>query len=81
LVVKDNRAHLDHWLLRDVLRSDPEAREAYPALKRHNVEVAAGDIDVYLAGKARFVAGLLKRAREERGLPPVTYWGPEALQA
>ncbi len=73
LVVKDNRAHLDHWLLRDLLRADPEAREAYSSLKRRNVEVAEGDMDVYLARKAGLVAGLLKRARGERGLTPVTY--------
>jgi GrpB-like predicted nucleotidyltransferase (UPF0157 family)/quercetin dioxygenase-like cupin family protein len=78
LVVKDNRAHLDHWLLRDLLRADPKAREAYSSLKRSNVEVAKGDMDVYLALKAGFVAGLLKRAREERGLTPVTYWEPDA---
>ncbi len=67
LVVKDNRAHLDHYLLRDLLRADPKAREAYGALKRHNVELAQGDIDVYLALKAGLVAGLLGRAREGNG--------------
>ena len=79
LVVKDNRAHLDHWLLRDLLRADPKAREEYSALKRRNVEAAEGDMDVYLAGKAELVASLLKRAREERGLPAVDYWEPDAL--
>ncbi|HTT88222.1 MAG TPA: GrpB family protein [Acidimicrobiales bacterium] len=78
LVVKDNRAHLDHWLLRDLLRADPAAREAYSAVKRQNVELARGDMDVYLALKGGLIAGLLKRAREERGLPPVTYWDPGA---
>jgi GrpB-like predicted nucleotidyltransferase (UPF0157 family)/quercetin dioxygenase-like cupin family protein len=78
LVVKDNRAHLDHWLLRDLLRADASAREEYSALKRRNVELAEGDMDVYLAGKARFVAGMLRRAREKRGFPPVDYWEPDA---
>ncbi len=78
LVVEDNRAHLDHWLLRDLLRGDADACEQYGRLKRANVELAAGDIDVYVAAKAAFVAGLLTRARAERGLPPVTYWVPEA---
>ncbi len=78
LVAKDNRAHMDHWLLRDLLRSDPKARDGYSALKRQNVELAQGDMDVYLARKAGFVAGLLERARRERGLPPVTYWEPDA---
>lgn len=27
VVVENNKAHLDHWLLRDVLRSELEARE------------------------------------------------------
>ncbi|MGD0833374.1 MAG: GrpB family protein [Candidatus Dormibacteria bacterium] len=76
LVVKDNRAHLNHWLLRDLLRADARARDDYAALKRRNAELARGDIDVYTAGKAAFVAGLLRRARAERGLPPVTYWEP-----
>jgi GrpB-like predicted nucleotidyltransferase (UPF0157 family) len=76
LVVEDNKAHLDHWLLRDLLRNDPNARSAYAALKRSNAEIAGDDIDSYLAGKAAFVADLLTRARAEQGLPPATYWDP-----
>lgn len=76
LVVENNKAHLDHWLFRDLLRADPEARERYAAVKRRNVAVAAGDIDVYVAGKAALVAELLTRARAERGLPPAAYWDP-----
>ncbi len=77
LVVEDNKAHMDHWLLRDLLRSDREAKAAYERLKRHNLELADGDIDVYVAAKAGFVADLLTRARAERGLPAETYWVPE----
>jgi GrpB-like predicted nucleotidyltransferase (UPF0157 family) len=76
LVVEDNRAHLDHWLLRDLLRADAEARDRYAALKRRNAEVAGNDVEVYLAAKAALVAELLTRARAARGLPPVTYWTP-----
>ena len=76
LVVEDNRAHLDHWLLRDLLRSDATARARYAGLKRHNAEIAKGDIDVYVQQKAALVAELLARAREERGLPAVEYWLP-----
>jgi GrpB-like predicted nucleotidyltransferase (UPF0157 family) len=76
LVVEDSKAHLDHWLLRDLLREDADARQAYAALKRANVELADGDMDVYVAAKARLVAELLTRARAERGLPPVEYWQP-----
>jgi GrpB-like predicted nucleotidyltransferase (UPF0157 family) len=70
-------AHLDHVLLRDLLRADPEARRRYAALKRANLARARGDIDVYVAAKAAFVAELLTRARLEAGLPPVAYWEPE----
>lgn len=78
LVAEDNKAHLDHWLLRDLLRSDADARRRYGRLKRANAELAGGDIDVYVAAKAAFVADLLTRARAERGFPPATYWIPEA---
>jgi GrpB-like predicted nucleotidyltransferase (UPF0157 family)/mannose-6-phosphate isomerase-like protein (cupin superfamily) len=78
LVVEDSKAHLDHWLLRDLLLSDPEARERYAALKRRNVDLADGDMDVYVAAKAELVAELLTRARAERGLPPAAYWRPGA---
>ena len=76
LVVENNKAHLDHWLLRDLLREDAGARTRYAELKRRNVELADGDIAVYVAAKAELVAELLTRAREERGLPPATYWDP-----
>jgi GrpB-like predicted nucleotidyltransferase (UPF0157 family) len=68
VVVEHDRAHLDHVLLRDLLRRDAEARARYAELKRRNAEL--GDIDAYLAGKAGLVAELLTRARAERGLPP-----------
>lgn len=76
LVVDGNRAHLDHVLLRDLLRADEGARRRYADLKLANVELAAGDMDVYVAAKAVLVAELLTRARSKRGLPPVTYWDP-----
>ena len=78
LVVEDNKAHLDHWLLRDLLRSDPDARARYAALKRANADLADGDLDVYVAAKAALVAELLARARSERGLAPAEYWVPDA---
>jgi len=78
LVVENNRAHLDHLLLRDLLRVDPVARDRYGELKRANVERAQGDMEVYLAAKADLVAELLSRARAERGLDPVRYWMPQS---
>jgi GrpB-like predicted nucleotidyltransferase (UPF0157 family) len=77
LVVEGNKAHLDHVLLRDWLRDDHVARQRYAALKRANVTAAAGDMDVYVAAKASFVAELLTRARVARGYPPTEYWTPE----
>ena len=76
LVVEDNKAHLDHWLLRDLLRADPDTRRRYAELKRQNADVAGDDMDVYVARKAAFVADLLTAARRERGLAPAKYWVP-----
>ncbi len=77
VVVEDNKAHVDHWLLRDVLRSDASARQRYGALKRKNAQDAGRDIDYYVAAKAAFVAELLREARAERGLPEAEYWVPD----
>jgi len=77
VVVENNKAHLDHWLLRDLLREDAEAREHYAALKRHNAQLADRNMDVYVAAKAAFVADLLTRARAKRGFPAATYWEPD----
>ncbi|HEY5266425.1 MAG TPA: GrpB family protein [Acidimicrobiales bacterium] len=77
IVVENNRAHLDHLLLRDLLREDRQARDEYAALKASNMVAADGNMDVYLRSKASFVAQLLTQARAERGLPPAAYWIPE----
>jgi GrpB-like predicted nucleotidyltransferase (UPF0157 family) len=76
LVTENNRAHVDHWLLRDLLSQDADARDRYAALKRENAIVAAGDLKVYTARKAALVAELLRSARRQRQLPEVTYWVP-----
>lgn len=78
VVVEDCKAHIDHWLLRNLLIGDAAARERYAELKRRNALLADGDIDVYVAAKASFVAELLTRARAERGFPPETYWDPDS---
>lgn len=77
VVVEDSKAHLDHRLLRDLLREDADTRERYAALKRHNARQANRNMDVYVAAKAAFVAGLLTRARAERGFPPAAHGEPE----
>jgi GrpB-like predicted nucleotidyltransferase (UPF0157 family) len=77
LVVENNRAHCDHWLLREALVGDPDTREAYAQVKRANVEASRGDVNRYVALKARFVADVLAKARIERGMEPVSYWVPD----
>jgi GrpB-like predicted nucleotidyltransferase (UPF0157 family) len=77
LVVESSKAYLDHVLLRDLLRADPEACRQYGELKRANVSLAQGDMDVYVAAKARLVAELLTRARADQGLEPASYWVPD----
>jgi GrpB-like predicted nucleotidyltransferase (UPF0157 family) len=78
VVVEESRPHQDHWLLRDLLREDPDSRGRYAVLKRTNAESSDRNIDAYVKAKAAFVAELLTRARAERGLRPVEYWRPES---
>jgi GrpB-like predicted nucleotidyltransferase (UPF0157 family) len=77
LVVENNRAHSDHWLLRDSLIGSPELIERYAKLKRQNVTLANGDPERYTALKAAFVAEVLTEARRSHGMTPVEYWAPE----
>jgi GrpB-like predicted nucleotidyltransferase (UPF0157 family) len=76
-VTERARAYADHWLLRDLLRSDAAACERYAKAKRRNAAVAGADLDRYVALKAALVAELLARARRERHLAPVEYWQPD----
>ncbi len=76
LVVDGSRPHLDHVLLRDLLRGDPVARTRYEGVKRDAAGAAGGDVEVYTARKAAIIAELLARARAARGLAPVDYWSP-----
>lgn len=70
VVVRGDKAHLDHVLFRDLLRRDPDACREYAAEKRRNEHHLEGDdIRRYVDGKAAFVQGLLVRARDEAGLP------------
>ncbi|MBO0731427.1 MAG: GrpB family protein, partial [Acidimicrobiaceae bacterium] len=61
LVVDNCKAYLDHRLLRDLLRTDPQARERYASLKRRNAHLAENNMDTYVAAKAELVAELLTR--------------------
>lgn len=77
LVVENNRAHTDHWLLREVLTDNPELVDRYAAIKRENVVRSGGDRELYTALKAAFVAEVLADARRERAMEPVEYWDPD----
>jgi GrpB-like predicted nucleotidyltransferase (UPF0157 family) len=77
LVVENNRAHADHWLMREALTSDPVLLERYTRIKRENVVRSGGDRDRYTALKAAFVAEVLADARRDRAMEPVAYWEPE----
>lgn len=63
LVVDGSKPHLDHVLLRDLLRRDDESRDRYAALKRRNAELADGDMERYVELKHDLVTELLERAR------------------
>jgi GrpB-like predicted nucleotidyltransferase (UPF0157 family) len=76
LVVENNRAHCDHWLLRDMLIEDPVMVDRYSKIKRESAVLSQGDIERYVALKAAFVAEVLTAARNIRGMEPVTYWDP-----
>jgi GrpB-like predicted nucleotidyltransferase (UPF0157 family) len=80
LVVENNKAHLDHWLLRDHLRLSAEARARYATAKQDNAWKSHGDLKVYTARKAALVAEMLTAARSARGLPPEQYWIPSATE-
>jgi GrpB-like predicted nucleotidyltransferase (UPF0157 family) len=77
LVVENNRAHSDHWLLRDALSNDPASVRRYAAVKRANVALSGGDGERYTALKAAFIADVLAGARRSGGLEAVSYWEPE----
>ena len=72
LVVEDSKPHVDHWLLRDVLRTDADLRREYAALKRRNADLAGDDMDVYVEAKAAFVTEVLTHARDKRRLTEPT---------
>jgi GrpB-like predicted nucleotidyltransferase (UPF0157 family) len=66
-VVDPASDHLErHLALRDLLRSDPVARERYARCKRRLVEEHAGDRTAYAAGKDALVRELEARALSRR---------------
>jgi len=59
-------AFKNHISLRDFLRSNPEARDEYAALKRQLAESNAYDMDAYVQGKTAFITRILAAAGFER---------------
>ena len=55
-----------HLALRDFLRSNDEARDAYAAVKHRAVAACGGDIHVYVALKHDFVGALEAKALTDR---------------
>jgi GrpB-like predicted nucleotidyltransferase (UPF0157 family) len=77
LVVINNRAHCDHWLLREALIDNSHLIDRYARIKRENADLVGDDIERYVALKAAFVAEVLTEARLARGMEPVAYWEPD----
>jgi len=65
-----NEQYEKQIVFRDYLRSHPDAREAYEALKRQLAERHAGDVEAYALAKSDFVIEVLARARSERDGAP-----------
>ena len=77
LVVEDNRAHQDHWLLRDLLREDPASRERYATVKRANASRPTAT-STSMSRRRPNSSWSCSLGLRERGLPAVEYWRPDA---
>ncbi|MER7246791.1 GrpB family protein [Kribbella sp. NPDC000426] len=62
VVVEGNKAHRDHVLLRDHLRTNPVDRERYAARKRELAHLLTTDRTAYVDGKGALVEELIARA-------------------
>jgi GrpB-like predicted nucleotidyltransferase (UPF0157 family)/GNAT superfamily N-acetyltransferase len=68
-VVAGSKAHLDHVLLRDLLRSRPDLAARYEAVKRANAHLLRADRMGYADAKTEVITELLTMARLQAGLP------------
>lgn len=68
VVVDGNKAHQDHVLLRDHLRTDAVDRERYAARKRELAHLLTTDRTAYVEGKGALVGEMLSRASGSRGV-------------
>ncbi|NEA36415.1 GrpB family protein [Streptomyces sp. SID13031] len=59
VVVAGNKAHRDHLVLRDRLRTDPEALARYAELKRELAPLLRVDRSAYVDGKGALIEELL----------------------
>ncbi|HWB52771.1 MAG TPA: GrpB family protein [Tepidisphaeraceae bacterium] len=58
----DNDALHNHLAIRDYLRSNPSAAEAYAQLKKQLATQFPDDIDAYIDGKTEFILTILSRS-------------------
>lgn len=53
----------DHLILRDMLRSRPDLRDRYAAIKREMAQLHPHDIDAYIDGKSALIAEIMSIGR------------------
>ena len=58
----DGKGYLEHLALRDYLRRHGEARDEYARIKQRLAKAHRTDIDAYVAGKADFIQGILRKS-------------------
>ncbi|TDW71496.1 GrpB family protein [Kribbella pratensis] len=78
VVVEGNKAHRDHVLLRDHLRTNAVDRERYATRKRELAHLLTTDRTAYVAGKGELVEELIARADGSRGAGGPGRTGAEA---
>lgn len=69
VVVAGSEPHLDHVLLRDLLRRRPDLAARYESVKRANADRLPADWLGYTDAKAELITELLMLARAEAGVP------------
>ncbi len=68
IVVAGSKPHLDHVLLRDLLRRRPDLAARYESVKRANADRLPTDWQGYSDAKADLITELLMLARSEAGM-------------
>jgi GrpB-like predicted nucleotidyltransferase (UPF0157 family) len=65
VVVRGNSEHMRHLRFRDYLRSHPEARDGYSALKKELAARFRNDREAYTEAKTNFIEDVLRRQDDE----------------